>query len=252
MVLYLDFKIHNCVLVDGLTTRTDSTTSSLTDSSVTITNSINTLQAGEDQVRWRFTYKVSRIIMHSTFVMQYVTRQILFFISQFILRNLLTRLSLNQTLRHLNKTLQSETNYPSVVHRTVCLTVFFPVCICISVFKTDWDVHKIRYTSLHECLFFMFLEPFPFSDEETSTEIRGYLISHTHAYRHLCIRCLICLTIYLQIPSMWCTKSEEEEKEKFIPTSKSETEKYKVSRTLSFLRSRMVNTKIKNKVRERQ
>ncbi|XP_056330076.1 rho guanine nucleotide exchange factor 28 [Danio aesculapii] len=60
---------------------------------------------------------------------------------------------------------------------------------------------------------------FPFNDEETSRESR----------------------------SMWHSKSEEEEK-KFIPTSKSDTEKYKVSRTLSFLRSRMVNTKIKNKV----
>ncbi|XDV32016.1 hypothetical protein PO909_002920 [Leuciscus waleckii] len=47
---------------------------------------------------------------------------------------------------------------------------------------------------------------------------------------------------------MWCSNSEEEEKEKFIPTSKSDTEKYKVSRTLSFLRSRMVNTKIKSKI----
>jgi len=51
---------------------------------------------------------------------------------------------------------------------------------------------------------------------------------------------------------MWCSNSEEEEKEKIIPTSKSDTEKYKVSRTLSFLRSRMVNTKIKSKVRERK
>lgn len=51
------------------------------------------------------------------------------------------------------------------------------------------------------------------------------------------------------MPRMQCSKSEEEERDQFIPTPKSETEKYKVSRTLSFLRSRMVNTKIKNKVR---
>lgn len=51
------------------------------------------------------------------------------------------------------------------------------------------------------------------------------------------------------MPRMQCSKSEEEERDQFIPPSKSETEKYKVSRTLSFLRSRMVNTKIKNRVR---
>ncbi|XP_065136790.2 rho guanine nucleotide exchange factor 28 isoform X1 [Paramisgurnus dabryanus] len=50
---------------------------------------------------------------------------------------------------------------------------------------------------------------------------------------------------------MHCSKSEEEEEEErgtFIPPNKSETDKYKVRRTLSFLRSRMVNTKIKRKV----
>lgn len=55
------------------------------------------------------------------------------------------------------------------------------------------------------------------------------------------------------MPRMQCSKSEEEEEEEergiFIPPTKSETEKYKVRRTLSFLRSRMVNTKIKTKVR---
>lgn len=51
------------------------------------------------------------------------------------------------------------------------------------------------------------------------------------------------------MPRMHCTKSEEEERDQFVPPTRIETEKYKVSRTLSFLRSRMVNTKIKNKVR---
>ncbi|XP_058600749.1 rho guanine nucleotide exchange factor 28-like isoform X5 [Onychostoma macrolepis] len=129
--------------VDGLT-HTDSTTSSLTDSSVTITNSINTLQAGEDQESF-------------------------------------------DSFEFESDSTASEQDSP--------VQDKLPIC-------SPQD------------------EPFPFSDEETSTEIR----------------------------CMWCNKSEEEEKEKFIPTSKSETEKYKVSRTLSFLRSRMVNTKIKNKV----
>lgn len=68
-VLVSWFQSHTCVFVDGLTTHTDSTTSSLTDSSVTITTSINTLQAGENQVRWRFIHKgfcecvVSRIVV---------------------------------------------------------------------------------------------------------------------------------------------------------------------------------------------
>ncbi|XP_058600750.1 rho guanine nucleotide exchange factor 28-like isoform X6 [Onychostoma macrolepis] len=128
---------------DGLT-HTDSTTSSLTDSSVTITNSINTLQAGEDQESF-------------------------------------------DSFEFESDSTASEQDSP--------VQDKLPIC-------SPQD------------------EPFPFSDEETSTEIR----------------------------CMWCNKSEEEEKEKFIPTSKSETEKYKVSRTLSFLRSRMVNTKIKNKV----
>ncbi|XP_058600748.1 rho guanine nucleotide exchange factor 28-like isoform X4 [Onychostoma macrolepis] len=134
--------------VDGLT-HTDSTTSSLTDSSVTITNSINTLQAGEDQ----------SIYPQESF----------------------------DSFEFESDSTASEQDSP--------VQDKLPIC-------SPQD------------------EPFPFSDEETSTEIR----------------------------CMWCNKSEEEEKEKFIPTSKSETEKYKVSRTLSFLRSRMVNTKIKNKV----
>ncbi|KAF4104321.1 hypothetical protein G5714_015308 [Onychostoma macrolepis] len=133
---------------DGLT-HTDSTTSSLTDSSVTITNSINTLQAGEDQ----------SIYPQESF----------------------------DSFEFESDSTASEQDSP--------VQDKLPIC-------SPQD------------------EPFPFSDEETSTEIR----------------------------CMWCNKSEEEEKEKFIPTSKSETEKYKVSRTLSFLRSRMVNTKIKNKV----
>ncbi|XP_026111210.1 rho guanine nucleotide exchange factor 28-like [Carassius auratus] len=49
--------------------------------------------------------------------------------------------------------------------------------------------------------------PFPFINEETSTETRH--------------------------PGMWCDKSEKEEKEKFIPTSKSEIEKYKVNAEVS-------------------
>ncbi|XP_051521467.1 uncharacterized protein LOC127422170 [Myxocyprinus asiaticus] len=51
-----------------------------------------------------------------------------------------------------------------------------------------------------------------------------------------------------EMGSTLCSKKDEEERDKFIPSSRNETEKYKVSRTLSFLRSRMVNTKIKNKV----
>ncbi|XP_016397242.1 rho guanine nucleotide exchange factor 28 [Sinocyclocheilus rhinocerous] len=130
--------------VDGLTTHTDSTSSSPTDSSVTITNSINTLHAGEDQESFdSFEFES------------------------------------DSTASEQDSPVQDK------------LPIYSP---------QDG--------------------PFPFSNEETSTEIRR----------------------------MWCNKSEEEEKEKFIPTSKSETEKYKVSRTLSFLRSRMVNTKIKNKV----
>ncbi|KAL1261027.1 hypothetical protein QQF64_008854 [Cirrhinus molitorella] len=133
---------------DGLTIHTDSTTSSLTGSSVTITNSINTLQAGEDQSVYP-QESFDSIESDST---------------------------------------ESEQDFP--VQDTL------PICIPQN-------------------------EPFPFSNEETSTEIR----------------------------SMQCDKSEEEKKkEKVIPISKSETDKYKVSRTLSFLRSRMVNTKIKNKV----
>ncbi|ROL45159.1 Rho guanine nucleotide exchange factor 28 [Anabarilius grahami] len=132
---------------DGLTTHTDSTTSSLTDSSVTITNSINTLQAGEDQT----IYPQDSF---DSFESDSTTSE-----QDFIIQDKL------------------------------------PIC-------SPQD------------------EPFPINDEETSTEIG----------------------------SMWYSKSEEEEKEKFIPTTKSETEKYKVSRTLSFLRSRMVNTKIKSKV----
>ncbi|XP_042627644.1 rho guanine nucleotide exchange factor 28-like [Cyprinus carpio] len=130
--------------VDGLTAHTDSTSSSLTDSSVTITNSINTLQAGEDQESF-------------------------------------------DSFEFESDSTASEQD--------------FPVQEKLPIYSPQDG-------------------PFPFISEETSTETRR----------------------------MWCNKSEEEEKEKFIPTSKSETEKYKVSRTLSFLRSRMVNTKIKNKV----
>ncbi|KAI2656389.1 Rho guanine nucleotide exchange factor 28 [Labeo rohita] len=131
--------------VDGLTTHTDSTTSSLTGSSVTITNSINTLQAGEDQESF-------------------------------------------DSFEFESDSTASEQDSPVK--------------------------DKLPISSVQD-------EPFPFSNEETSTEIKG----------------------------MWSNKSEEEKKkEKIIPTSKSDTDKYKVSRTLSFLRSRMVNTKIKNKV----
>ncbi|XP_056126789.1 rho guanine nucleotide exchange factor 28 [Rhinichthys klamathensis goyatoka] len=134
---------------DGLTTHTDSTTSSLTDSSVTITTSINTLQAGENQTMYpQDSFDSFGFESDST---------------------------------------ASEQDSP--------IQDILPIC-------SPQD------------------EPFPFNDVETSTEIR----------------------------SMWCSNSEEEEKEKFIPTSKSDTEKYKVSRTLSFLRSRMVNTKIKSKI----
>ncbi|KAG1952218.1 rho guanine nucleotide exchange factor [Pimephales promelas] len=134
---------------DGLTTHTDSTTSSLTDSSVTITTSINTLQAGENQTMYhQDSFGSFGFESDST---------------------------------------ASEQDSP--------IQDILPIC-------SSQD------------------EPFPFNDVETSTEIR----------------------------SMWCSNSEEEEKEKFIPTSKSDTEKYKVSRTLSFLRSRMVNTKIKSKM----
>ncbi|XP_048016831.1 rho guanine nucleotide exchange factor 28 isoform X2 [Megalobrama amblycephala] len=132
---------------DGLTTRTDSTTSSLTDSSVTITNSINTLQAGEDQ------------------------------------------------------TIYPQDSFDSFESDSTASEQDFPI------------QDKLPICSPQD-------ELFPINDEETSTDIR----------------------------SMWYSKSEEEEKEKFIPTTKSETEKYKVSRTLSFLRSRMVNSKIKSKV----
>ncbi|KTG41064.1 hypothetical protein cypCar_00010080 [Cyprinus carpio] len=135
--------------VDGLTTHTDSTTSSLTDSSATVTNSINTLQAGEDQ----------SIYPQESF----------------------------DSFEFESDSTASEQNSP--------VPDKLPIC-------SPQD------------------ELFPFSDEESPAEIRR----------------------------MCCNESEEEEKEKFIPTSKSETEKYKVRRTLSFLRSRMVNTKIKNKV----
>ncbi|RXN18732.1 rho guanine nucleotide exchange factor 28-like protein [Labeo rohita] len=136
--------------VDGLTTHTDSTTSSLTGSSVTITNSINTLQAGEDQ----------SIYPQESF----------------------------DSFEFESDSTASEQDSPVK--------------------------DKLPISSPQD-------EPFPFSNEETSTEIKG----------------------------MWSNKSEEEKKkEKIIPTSKSDTDKYKVSRTLSFLRSRMVNTKIKNKV----
>ncbi|XP_043114140.1 rho guanine nucleotide exchange factor 28 isoform X2 [Puntigrus tetrazona] len=135
--------------VDGFTTHTDSTSSSLTGSSVTITNSINTLQAAEDQ----------SIYPQESF----------------------------DSFEFESDSTASEQDSP--------VQDKLPIC-------SPQD------------------ELVPFSDEETSTEITR----------------------------TWCNKSEEEEKEQFIPTFKSETEKYKVSRTLSFLRSRMVNTKIKNKV----
>ncbi|XP_067306886.1 rho guanine nucleotide exchange factor 28 [Pseudorasbora parva] len=130
---------------DRLTIHTDSTASSLTDSSVTITTSINTLQAGEDQIMYpQDSFDSCEFESDST---------------------------------------ASEQDSPIQDK----LPIFSP---------QD--------------------ESFLFNDEETSPE-----------------------TI---------SKTEKEEKEKFIPTSKSETEKYKVSRTLSFLRSRMINTKIKSKI----
>lgn len=43
---------------------------------------------------------------------------------------------------------------------------------------------------------------------------------------------------------------EEEEWDRYIIPSKTESDKYKVSRTFSFLKSRMSSTRNKNKVRE--
>lgn len=45
-----------------------------------------------------------------------------------------------------------------------------------------------------------------------------------------------------------CSRIEEEEWDKYIIPSKTESEKYKVSRTFSFIKSRMYSTRNKNKV----
>lgn len=45
-----------------------------------------------------------------------------------------------------------------------------------------------------------------------------------------------------------CCRIEEEEWDKYIIPSKTESEKYKVSRTFSFIKSRMYSTRNKNKV----
>ncbi|KAI7801131.1 putative rho guanine nucleotide exchange factor 28-like [Triplophysa rosa] len=132
---------------DEPTTYTDSTSSSLTGSSVTITTSIKTLEAADDQI-------------------------------------------------YPQASLDSETDSESEPS------------------ETDSPTSDISPTCSPKD------EPFPSNDDETSAEMER----------------------------MQCSKSEEEERDQFIPPSKSETEKYKVCRTLSFLRSRMVNTKIKNRV----
>lgn len=67
----------------------------------------------------------------------------LLFIRLFILRTHLTHL--NQTLHlNLNKTLQFKTNYLSVVHRMVCLTMFLFSCVSVLVFKIE--MCKIKCT----------------------------------------------------------------------------------------------------------
>lgn len=47
----------------------------------------------------------------------------------------------------------------------------------------------------------------------------------------------------------YCNRIEDEEWDKYIIPSKVESEKYKVSRTFSFLKSRMSSTRNKTKVR---